>query len=234
MNLNLETVFKDREGLRRQIQEEKKLYDICTSLALLILLCSTLYGFTMGFHHSGKQALSASLKVPLLFFATLLVSMPTLHFIGLLFGSRISFRQTLTVLLWGLGQTGVLLLAFAPISLFFLLSGSSYPFLLLMHVGVFAFAGGAGLFTIADNIRYLRSELKAEIQNQDENKESREKNSNTTRLLWLWMFLYMFVGTQMAYLLSPFIGKTKEFMFFYQGKGNFYSHILESLFDLMR
>ena len=48
------------------------------------------------------------------------------------------------------------------------------------------------------------------------------------------MLLYMFVGSQMAYVLSPFVGKEQQFIFLYRGKGNFYSHVFQAIADLMR
>src|SRR5262249_6957345 len=128
------------------------------SLTLYAVCCSALYGVTMGMNHSVLQAAVSAVKVPVLFLLTLLICLPTLHFIGLLFGSTIRFSQSLTVLLAGIALNCILLAAFAPISLLFLASGSDYRFLLLMHVAIFAFCGAAGLYSVQRNFVYIRSQ----------------------------------------------------------------------------
>src|SRR5262249_7137880 len=150
------------------------------------------YGLTMGLYHSPLQGIVSAVKVPALFLLTLAICLPTLHFIGLLFGSAIRLGQSLVVLLAGMSLTAILLGAFAPISLLFLVSGSDYQWLLLMHVVIFAFCGAAGLYSVHRNYRAIR----------DINAPGTASLSDN--VLKVWMFLYMFVGTQTAYVLSPF------------------------------
>ena len=53
-------------------------------------------------------------------------------------------------------------------------------------------------------------------------------------LFLLWIVLYAFVGTQMAWTLSPFIGSPAyEFILFRQVGGNFYGDVLNSFFSLL-
>ncbi len=220
MNITPETVFRRSEELHAEVFENSDLTGKIIGLSLWSALCAGLYGFTMGIHHSPAQSVSSLIKVPLLFAATLLISIAPLHFIGLFLGSRLSFAQTLTLLLWGTAVMSVLLAGFAPVSLFFLLSGSGYAFMLLLHVSIFAFCGLAGLATVHRNMRRLDREPAG--------------GANQRYLLLLWMFLYMFVGTQMAYTLSPFLGKESEFVIIGGADGNFYSHVLESIGELFK
>ncbi|HVJ82157.1 MAG TPA: actin-binding WH2 domain-containing protein, partial [Planctomycetia bacterium] len=60
-------------------------------------------------------------------------------------------------MLTGIAVTCVMLAAFAPISLFFLLTGSEYEFLLVLHVAIFAFCGLAGLISAHRNFTTLRA-----------------------------------------------------------------------------
>ena len=112
----------------------------------------------MGMSHSLTQALISAVKVPLLLGVTLAICLPTLHFVGLLFGSTMRFGQTVTLLLAGISLTCTLLGAFTPISLLFLTSGSGYRFLLFLHVGIFAFCGAAGLRSIHRSFAQVRPE----------------------------------------------------------------------------
>lgn len=173
----------------------------------------------MGLKHSLLQAACSAVKVFGLFGLTLAICLPTLHFIGLLFGARVRLGQTLTVLLGGIALTGTLLGAFAPISLFFLFSGSSYEFLLLLHVAVFTFCGGAGLLSVRRNMR--------EISGRGDDDEEARRRSN--RLMNVWFGVYMFIGAQMSFILSPFVGKSDEFHFLMSHKGDFFSYVFDTL-----
>lgn len=216
--ITLESIFKSSESICDEIIENKSLLQKIVKLSTIILLCSGIYGIVMGMQHSPAQALSSFFKVPLLFTITLSICVPALHFVGLLLGSRIEFLQSLTVLLMGIAITAVMLFAFASISLFFYYTGSSYRFLLILHVIMFAISGLSGLHSINKNFKYLQS--------------SRLKEKNVRfGLLQIWMILYMFVGTQTAFVLSPFVGKEKEFFLFHHPRGNFYSYMLDTVLD---
>src|SRR4029079_16106610 len=83
------------------------------------------YGLVMGFSNLTyplQQALSSAIKLPLLFCLTLAICLPTLYLFNLLFGARLSVRQALAIVLVAITVTAALTLAFAPISLFFLIT----------------------------------------------------------------------------------------------------------------
>lgn len=220
--MNIETVFKkeDATSFCKEVIDNQEIKNKLLKLLLYSIVGSAIYGFTMGLFHSPEQALSSSIKVFCLFFLTLAICLPTLHFLGLLLGSKMKFTHTFTILLSGVALNAILLASFAPISLFFLFSGSKYAFLLLMHVVIFAFCGAASLFSIKRNLANVSLMVNAGQQ------------QSSTALLRAWFIVYMFVGTQMSYLLSPFIGKYKGFLFLASEKGDFFSYILEVIREL--
>jgi hypothetical protein len=222
MKMTVESVFKESATLcdetARQIGTRRKVAD----LALYAVAGSAVYGATMGLYRSPAQAAASAVKVPALFLVTLAICLPTLHFIGLLFGSTVRFSQSLVVLLAGVALTSILLAAFAPISLFFLASGSDYPFLLLMHVAIFAFCGAAGLYNVQRNFLIIRNQA-----------EVRPASASSDHVLKVWMLLYMFVGTQTAYILSPFVNREPGFILFHDGRGNFYSYLWSVIKELL-
>ncbi len=222
----METVFKDVRVWGNQVLQEKDLKPALARLTLYTVAGSAFYGFTMGLRHSFLQALSSAIKVPMLFFFTLLICLPTLYFVSLFFGSRIRFSQAMVVLLTGLSISSILLGSFAPIALFFLLSGSSYTFLILMHVIVFAFCGLAGLYSIQRHFHYLGLRVTDEVDQM--------VHIRGRVILQLWMFLYMFVGSQMAYVLAPFVGRDTLFVFFRAPDNNFYTYLFQLIADLLR
>ncbi len=212
---SIEGLFKYKEELSTYISlnDNKALIK---KLTYIIFGSGGLYGFIMGIHHSIYQALASALKVPLLFFVTLLICIPTLHFSGLILGSRLKLFQSLSILLWGIAINCILLAAFAPITLFFMFSHSSYTFIMLLHVAIFIVCGIVGLRYIGKNFEFVsRSSIELDTP-KDNNKIT----------LFIWMILYMFVGTQMAYIMSPFVGNDSSFILFTGGEYNFYTYLI--------
>lgn len=222
MKMTVETVFKEPDVLCEATGQAGARQRLILALTLYAVAGGALYGLTMGLNRSPLQACLSAVKVPVLFLATLGISLPSLHFIGLLFGSTVELAQTFLILLAGISLTSILLGAFAPISLLFLASGSDYPFLLLMHVAVFAFCGAAGLYSIYRNFVLIRS------------RSPGEGKSISDHVLKVWMVLYMFVGTQTAFVLSPFIGRGSNFELFEPPAGNFYSYVWSVLMEWFR
>lgn len=220
VSISLESIFKNRKEICDQIATTDD-YNLITSLVKLIFLSGGLYGFSMGLYNSWAQAGASAVKVPVLFFVTLLICLPTLHFSALILGSKIRFLQSVSILLWGIAINCVLLGAFAPISFFFWLSGSSYKFLMIMHLTFFTLSGLAGLLYITANFSHM-IELKG--------REYSLPGKRQGILLKIWLFLYMFIGTQMAYVLSPFIGKKPGFIPFVHDDYNFYSFLFHLFF----
>ena len=87
-----------------------------------------LYGAVLGASHGWQQILSSMVKLPLLFLATLAICLPTLYLFNLVFGSRLSMVQAVALIMVSITVTAVLTLAFAPVSLLFLVTAKSYSF----------------------------------------------------------------------------------------------------------
>jgi len=222
MKITIESLFKNSNEICQHINDNDVPKDLIIKSLIITFICGMIYGFTMGIYNSIFQSISSGIKVPILFLSTLLICMPPLHFIGLLFGSKLKIFQSISIVLWGISISMILLSAFSFVILFFLLTHSSYKFILILHVLIFTFSGSAGLFYIKRSFVKLK-----EIETR--NDPSVPKKSNSF-VLFLWMFLYMFIGTQMAYLLSPFIGTDQTFILFTGTDKNFYSYLFGIIF----
>lgn len=221
MEITPETIFTQSSELCDDLVAFRELRRKLVRLGVYAIVSTALYGTTMGAYHSFTQAAVSAVKVPALFLLTLVICLPTLHFVGLLFGSPVRFGQSLAVLMTGICQTSILLGAFAPISLFFLASRSEYSFLLIMHVVIFAFCGFAGLASVYKNFEFIRTAV-----------SERYAPGFAGHLLKAWMLLYMFVGTQMAYNLAPFINRPgRPVSVFNQLNGNFYSYLWDVIVE---
>src|SRR5215216_6910308 len=103
--------------------------------SVIALAC---YGIVLGSSNGILQAISSAIKLPILFLLTLAICLPTLYLFNLVFGARLSVRQALALVLVAIAVTSVLTLAFAPISLFFLLAAPSYGFFKIINVSILA------------------------------------------------------------------------------------------------
>ena len=211
-----------RKSVVADVVEGKALGQRIRSFAILILLLGFFSGACMGAYHSLWQALSAGVKVPMLFVVTLAICLPVLHIFSVMLGSQLGVVQTLTLILASLALTMLVLASFAPIVIFFMITGGSYPFLKLLHVATFAIAGVTGMFDLHRNLTSA-CELKGVYPKMG------------LKILKIWVLIFAFIGTQMAWTLRPFVGSPeKGFSIFRKQEGNFYQAVITSMGDLTR
>lgn len=219
----IETILRDRALFFSDIREGKQVPDKIISMLLSCFVFLAIYGTVMGASHSLLQAVTSSIKLPLLFLATLAICAPSLHFFYVLFGSQQTILQTIALILTAIVTTAVLLFSLAPITFFFLITSSQYPFFKLLNVVFFTIAGFLG-------VGFLRQGIRSVTETGD------EKGAQSRRPIFvIWALLYGFVGSQMAWTLSPFMGNpTLPYMLVQQSGGNFYADILNSLILLFQ
>jgi hypothetical protein len=218
----IETILRNRATFFQEIRDGVAVQQKISATLLSAFVFLAGYGIVLGASHSLQQAAASLVKLPILFLATLAICAPSLHFFNILFGSRQTLSQTMALILTAIATTAVLLFSLAPITLFFLLSSSQYEFFKLMNVAFFAISGFLGVTFLQQGMR---------IVTEGKN----EEGIQTRRLIFvLWVLLYGFVGSQMAWTLSPFIGAPGEpFILFSQAGGNFYTDVWNSLRDLL-
>jgi hypothetical protein len=218
----IEKILRDRRNYFVEIRDGIELPDKMRAMLVSSITFFAIYGAVMGSTHSLWQTMSSAVKLPILFVATLLICVPSLYFFGLLFGSNQSLSQNITVILTAITVTAVLLLSFAPITLFFLLTApASYQFFKLLNVFFFTISGLMGIVFLYQGMKVVSG--------------PEQEGAGTRRwVLILWMFVYAFVGSQMAWTIRPFIGAPgTPFELFRQLGGNFYSNILYSIGEIL-
>ncbi len=182
----------------------------------LVVLCA-LYGATAGAFAGAPQALSAAVKVPVLFLGTLAICFPGFVVIQVLVGSRLHVTQVLALVMGALALSAILLAAVVPVSAFFLLTGAGYYFLSLLHVVVVLGAGLVGMVVLHEGLAYAC-----------EKRGIYPRKAMT--IMKVWAVLFAFVGIQMAWNLQPFVGdRDRPFQLFRHNEGNFYTAIVYSL-----
>ena len=187
---------------------------------LVIVSFAFLYGLVMGSYHSLLQALVAGIKLVVLFLSAMLICFPSFYIIQLILGSNMNLGQMVRIILSGFVLSATITLSFAPIIVFFLVTGNNYYFLQLLHVAVFIFAGIFGIRQIIESLKYAC-----------EKKNIYPKTGVT--VFKIWIIILAFVGIQLAWNLRPFLGdRGSDFILFRKYEGNFYTAIIYSVRQL--
>jgi hypothetical protein len=242
--LVIERFLRDREGVWRQIRLEYGLNALIGQMLASSTAALACYGLVMGSSHSLWQSLASAFKLPILFLLTLAICLPTLYLFNLLCGGRLSARQALALVLSAITVTATLTLAFAPITLFFMVTAQSYPFFILLNTAILLLTGSVGLSFLVSGMHSMNALARAELPAPVEQPEIVEQITQapapqprfvSMNLLLIWVLLYGFVGTQLAWTLRPFHGDPSlPFILFRPVESNFYIGVVQTIARLFQ
>ena len=153
--LVIERILRDRGSIWQQIVDERDLNRLTGQMLASSAIALACYGAVLGSFHSPLMALTSAVKLPLLFLVTLAICLPTLYLFNLVFGARLSVRQSLALVMVAITVTAMLAVAFAPISLFFLITAPDYGFFKLLNVAILALSALVGLRFLTGGMRVL-------------------------------------------------------------------------------
>src|SRR5262249_5117684 len=162
------------------------------SLGTLVICCA-LYGAAAGAYAGPLQALSAAIKLPVLFLGTLAICFPGFYVVQVLVGSRLKLAQVLALVAAALALSAILLVAVVPVTVFFLLTGANYYFLTLLHVVIVLSAGLVGMVALHQGLAFACEQRGVYPR-------------KAMAIMKAWAVLFAFVGIQMAWNLQPFVG----------------------------
>jgi len=214
------------------------------TLVVASLLLGATYGVCMGLYSATtrsdgdgiNQLFATSLKVPLLFLLTLVVTFPSLYVFSALSRSRLGISDTLRLLLAAVGVNLALLASFGPVTAFFTFCTDSYPFMVILNVSFFAIAGLIGL-------GFLRKALTAALGEEyvppsfgeGESPRPVVMKQLSGTVFRVWLVIYGVVGAQMGWILRPFVGSPHLTFEWFRNRGsNFFSAFLDNLEQLFR
>jgi hypothetical protein len=196
----------------------------------VIWLGAGLYGAAMGCWRAPLQALFVALKFPLIILLTTFGNALLNAMLAPLLGLNIPFRQSFLAILMSFTIASAILGSFSPITLFLVwntpplasdaaLSWGPYSLIQLTHVGVIAFAGTIGNLRLGQLLRELSGNA-----------------AKAQRVLVAWLICNFFLGSQLSWILRPFIGSPTlpvQFLRANAFKGNFYESVFSSLGHLL-
>ncbi|MFY1673526.1 hypothetical protein ACN27G_26780 [Plantactinospora sp. WMMB334] len=155
--LVIERILRDRQGVWQQIVEERDLNALTGQMLASSAIALACYGAVLGAFHSVLMALTSAVKLPLLFLVTLAICLPTLYLFNLVFGARLSVRQAISMVMVAITVTAMLAVAFAPISLFFLITAPDYAFFKLLNVAILTMSALVGLRFLTGGMQVLNA-----------------------------------------------------------------------------
>ncbi|XWK85747.1 MAG: actin-binding WH2 domain-containing protein [Phormidium sp.] len=214
-------LLRDRKGFLEEIRQGTKINHKIIALLVCSSIFFAVYGAIIGLSHSPIQGLSAAVKLPILYLLTLLICLPTLYIFNIFFGSSRSLAQHFLVVLTAASVISALLIGFAPVTLFFLITTNNYQFFKLLNVAIFIFTGVIGVHFLYQGMQLI----------SDPDKEGQPTR---TRLLQFWLVLYGFVGSQLGWTLRPIFGSPNtKFELFRQLQGNIYLDIVKAISEVL-
>lgn len=221
LSLQLFRDFQDKDQFFEKLTSDDDVHRKILGQYLLLNIFSCIYGVVMGSYNGMLQAIASGIKVPFFISLTLVVCFPVFFIIQFVLGSKLGFWQMLNVILSGFVMITLVMVAFAPIVIFFLVTGDSYAFMKLLHVAIFSVSGFFGMKTMVDALSY-----------------SCEKKNVYPKVgvavFRFWLVILAFVGMQLAWNLRPFIGdRGLPFELFRQREGNFYLAVIQAARDMV-
>lgn len=228
-------------------------------LAAIYGACLGLFGLAVRDVADPRFIASSACKLPVLILGSTLVTFPSLYVFLAQFGVRLSFGQMLAAALSANTILATVIASLGPVIGFFCLTTQSYPFILLLNVVICGLGGLLGVRLImlainkalpgsapaADPERFNpESKSKSEAGDKDEPKSwevedpSKPVPGQSTVLslgggargiMMVWLVLFAFVGTQMAWILRPFIGHPAADWVLFRGReGSFADAVMNA------
>lgn len=206
--------LRDRQKFLEEISEGKRLENKIVALLVSSSALFAIYGAIAGSFSGWLQMFSSAFKLPALYLITLVICLPTLYFFDIIAGSKRSCGQYVALLLASMSVISIMLLSFAPITLFFRLSIKDYEFFKLLNVVVFGVTGLIGIHSFYRSLIFIHNSDSINLKKR-------------LAVIKAWLVLYGFVGSQLGWTLRPFFGTPNEqFQIFRPHlESNFYLHI---------
>ena len=253
------------EATKRESLKEGKIQIPLKGIILATIFLAAFHGLCIGvfalFREDGAvpmQMIASAVKVPALFYLTLLITFPSLYVFNALVGSRLYLKDVLHLLVASFGVTISMLSALGLIVAFFSLSTTNYPFMVLFNVFVFAVAGLLGMKFVLQTLHRmnvmqekkalnleLNTELNADLEEilkegpketegPLENLDSHLLRGHVKAVFQCWVIVFGLVGGQMGWILRPFIGNPDQpFTWFRERNSNFFEAVFHTFRNLI-
>lgn len=183
---------------------------------------TALFGAAVGSYTGGLQILFAAVKMPVFFLGTLGLCYAAMHLLALLAAPELRARRTLALAIGSIHTTSRGLAALAPVVALFSLTSpfpsyKTYLFLVLLLVVALCASGALSL-------RLLWREL--EIAGLS--------RPAMRRIFVAWIAVYGFTGSQLGWLLRPWVGSSEKIRGYFSIHRNLEGNVYEAIFRLLK
>jgi hypothetical protein len=193
----------------------------------VIFLGAGFYGAAMGWWRAPQQALYTAIKFPLILLLTALGNALLNGMLAPLLGLDLRFRQSLLAILMSFTIAAAILGAFSPLIFFIVWNTpplttegatreAAYDFIRLIQVAAIAFAGVAANLRLGQLLRHLSGSATV-----------------ARRVLVAWLAGNLLLGSQLCWILRPFIG-TPDLPLQFLRREAFQGNFFEAVFDALR
>lgn len=193
---------------------------------VVILIGAGAYGGAVGSWRAPEQALYTAIKFPLVILLTSLGNSLLNGMLAPLLGLNIGFRQCLLVIFMSFTIASAILGSFSPLILYLVWNtppaanithadAAAYGFMQLATVGVIAFAGVMANVRLIPSLRELSGDRGVAL-----------------RVLFAWLAVNLLLGSQVVWVLRPFIGNPAtpvQFLTDHAFEGNFFEAVFYAL-----
>lgn len=204
----LNRFIRNRESVYDDIKSEQNIWEYLIASTLATVLFGALYGGVMGLYAGGIQILFDAVKIPLLLLIAVYVSLPTFFVLNGILGGELSLRQMAVLFMVCITVMATLLIAFLPVTLFFMLTTpertfATYAFTVLLNVFFFMISGITAVSYLLQGFSRIHGE-----------------NRRWVPAMIIGSGVLAFVGTQLAWVLRPYFHLSEVFIS--PPSGNFY------------
>ncbi|MFZ2656525.1 MAG: hypothetical protein WAX69_16450 [Victivallales bacterium] len=199
---------------------------LCSCL-IIAIICSSIYGMSVGIWRAPLQSLYVAIKFPLLIVLVTVGNALINSMLAKILGARLTFKESFIAVLMSFAIASVILASFAPLMLCLIWNSPavsdvnstiSHHGILLFNVFSIAFAGTVSNLHLYKLILHLT----------ESKRESRQ-------IIFSWLAVNLLLGSQLSWIMRPFIGGPKgavEFLRVNALAGNFFEAVFHSAKDL--
>lgn len=202
--------------------------DCLYSCFLLAVLCSSVYGLSVGIWRAPLQGVYVAMKFPLLIIMVTVGNALINGMFAKVLGAKLTFRDSFIAVLMSFTIASVILASFSPIMICLIWNSPpvtdpnstvAHHGILLFNVVAIAFAG------VVSNLHLYKLVL-----------HLTESKRESKRIIFSWLAVNLLLGSQLSWIMRPFIGGPKGAVEFLRDNalvGNFFEAVFHTAKDLM-
>jgi hypothetical protein len=172
--------------------KQAKTGGLITSLMLIALVCSAVYGVVVGAFSGGDQYWAAPTKIAVGLLISGLICLPSLYIFSCLGGSQARLVEVFGLVAGLLALMTILLIGFAPVAWVFSQSTASETVMGGLHLAFWAVAVFFGVRFLSAGFRHMQAK--------------------SAGALTTWVVIFLLVCLQMTTALRPILGKSDHFL----------------------